>query len=615
MFARPASLAAAIALLAALAIHFAPQARSRIEGPLLDAQFRALRSLRAQGEGGVAPVAIVGIDDASLRALGVPLALLHRPLGAALSSIASAGPRAIVLDVALPEHSADALAPGLDAALLEGLARASAAAPLVVAVDADAEGRIIVPHPPLLAAAGGAGALALGLLARDCDGVVRRYEPDPGHLAGNSDGSAPASAASCAQSPGDRAPAGAIALPTLEALLARRVGAAGAFSRAGWIDYSAGERLSYLPLASLAVPDSGAGVLAGLQGRIVLVGSVLAFGDELAQPAAIGAWPAAQGLLAPGLLAHAQAIRSGLGRGLVFPVPARWQWMFIGVFSLLAVPGGARRRLLSAAFAAVAGYALSTALLAQGLRLGLSEAGACAAAALLARPILDLEAAHRASARLLSMFSAHLSPQVLRAKLSADPARAAGRANLAILFADLRGFTAWSEQAPADLVLASLNRWYAAVSPALHARGGTIDNFRGDGVLVVFGAPDAVSRPCDRAFEAARELHRIAGAMSFPAGSPGAPALAPLRVVVGLAWGDAVYGDLGSKERRDFTALGDCANVAARLQDAARESGETLLMTAAFARELSQPVRGLRALGPLALRGHSPVDVLAWSAP
>jgi adenylate cyclase len=585
-----AQAAAVLGCATAFLLQALPGLAERLEGPLLDGQFRLLRALGATDRGPIPEVRVLGIDDASLRELGLPLALLHRPLGEALVRIARARPRAVVLDISLPEHSADAISPGADEALLQGLASAGSAAPLIVVVDIDGAGRLILPHAPLLAAIGGSGSLALGLLARDADGVARRYQPEPGRQTG------------------------AAPLPTLEALLAARLGRPDAYARAGWIDYALGPRISYLPLAAVATMPDGA-LSGALEGRIVLVGSVLAFGDELAQPLSLAGWEALPGALPAGILAHAQAIRSGLGPGLLHPVPLAGQGALVLAFLLPVAARGQRRRLLLCAGLLAASLALETALLAQGLRLALVGAWVGGALALGAVSLLELEAARHAGARVLAMFRGHLSPQVARAKLAAGDRGVQGSARLAILFADLRGFTSWSEHVTSQRALEMLNGWYAAIAPVLHRHGGTIDNFRGDGILVFFGAPAPLERPCEAALAAARGILDVARGMEFPSSREGAPSLRPLRIAIGLAYGDVAYGDLGSEERRDFTAMGDAVNVAARMQEAAREREEVLVMTADFARELPQLPKGLRDLGALPLRGHSAVQACAWSGP
>ena len=179
---------------------------------------------------------------------------------------------------------------------------------------------------------------------------------------------------------------------------------------------------------------------------------------------------------------------------------------------------------------------------------------------------------------------------------------------MAFLFADLRGFTALSERESPETVLDLLNRYYAAITPALHAHGGTIDNFRGDGVMVMFGAPEPLQRPEQAALAAA---HAVLDAVATLNRRLAAEGRAPLQCAIGVAAGEAVFGDLGSAERKDYTALGDAVNVAARLQDVAREGGYALVVTAEVLERAGEPAERWLALGERPLRGHSPVALYA----
>ena len=162
-----------------------------------------------------------------------------------------------------------------------------------------------------------------------------------------------------------------------------------------------------------------------------------------------------------------------------------------------------------------------------------------------------------------------------------------------------------------------LNRYFAAVTPHIHRHGGTIDNFRGDGLMVLFGAPEPHAEPCRAAFDAARDIVRYGRPLLE---GVTAPEQVALDLAVGIAFGEAVYGDLGSGERRDFTAIGDAVNVAARLQDLSKSLGYPVLMTmAVFERLGLMPAldpdsadANPRELGEVALRGHSPVSIAGW---
>jgi class 3 adenylate cyclase len=175
-----------------------------------------------------------------------------------------------------------------------------------------------------------------------------------------------------------------------------------------------------------------------------------------------------------------------------------------------------------------------------------------------------LEQAAREIVALDGLFSPYVSPQ-LAARLREHPelAELGGvEREVSVLFADLQGFTAFSEgRRPAE-VIAMLNRYWSAAVPATLEQGGTLERFAGDAILVVFNVAD--DQP-DHARRAARAALGLQHAAETIAESPDWP-----RFRVGINTGVAVVGNVGSAEQRSFTAIGDTTNLAARLQSLAQ---------------------------------------------
>jgi class 3 adenylate cyclase len=169
---------------------------------------------------------------------------------------------------------------------------------------------------------------------------------------------------------------------------------------------------------------------------------------------------------------------------------------------------------------------------------------------------------------------------------------------ISVLFADLQGFTAFSERSTPPEVVAMLNAYWAEVVPAIATEDGMIERFAGDAVLVVFNA--AIDQP-DHAMRAARAALEFTEASEAVArGRPEWP-----RFRVGVNSGPAVIGNVGALERRSFTAIGDTTNLAARLQ-AEAEPG-MVVIGATTAAELTGAI--LEPLAPLELKGKSePVE-------
>jgi class 3 adenylate cyclase len=211
-----------------------------------------------------------------------------------------------------------------------------------------------------------------------------------------------------------------------------------------------------------------------------------------------------------------------------------------------------------------------------------------------------LEQAAAELRRLDELFSPYLSPQLL-ARLRKEPAAAelgGEQRDVSVLFADLEGFTAFSERSSPTDVVAMLNAYWAEVVPVVAAEDGMIERFAGDAVMVVFNA--AHDQP-DHHVRAARAALGFAKASeAVAAGRPDWP-----RFRVGVNSGPAVIGNVGAAEQRSFTAIGDTTNLAARLQASAKPGQVVVGHTTAAALTGAT----LEPLGPLDLKGKSePVE-------
>ena len=294
-------------------------ATDRLDNALLDLEWSMLRKFAARP----APddIIVVGVDEASVRAVAEPLGLWHRPLGQALERIAAAHPRAIGLDAVLPERSYEDFHPGLDRPLLEGLAAARANGVLVAALTIDGRTRAARPiHSPFLAVLGESG-LGIGLFGRDGDGVTRRFS-----LAiPTEDG----------------------AFPTLSGRLCR------ALSRNctdGLIDFALGPPFKYVALRDVLSTRDTQYLEKLFHDRIVMIGDVQRFGDRIEVPVNLAGWEEA-GRASPGVVVHAQTLRTAL---MGAPVEAS-RPLTVLIVTLAALIGLARQWRLAVASAVLAG--------------------------------------------------------------------------------------------------------------------------------------------------------------------------------------------------------------------------------------------------------------------
>jgi adenylate cyclase len=135
---------------------------------------------------------------------------------------------------------------------------------------------------------------------------------------------------------------------------------------------------------------------------------------------------------------------------------------------------------------------------------------------------------------------------------------------IAILFADIRGFTALSEgRLPYDVVFV-LNRYFAAMGRAVETAGGRVDKFIGDGVMALFGIESGPQAGCREALAATRHMSERLGELNL---SLGAELDQPLRIGIGIHCGPVIVGEMGYGNAVAITAIGDAVNTASRLEN------------------------------------------------
>ncbi|MBC8503284.1 MAG: GAF domain-containing protein [Anaerolineales bacterium] len=174
------------------------------------------------------------------------------------------------------------------------------------------------------------------------------------------------------------------------------------------------------------------------------------------------------------------------------------------------------------------------------------------------------------------LFARMVSPAVID-QLDPDKIQLGGeRANITTLFADIRGFTSFSENLTPEELVSVLNQYLAAATDAILEQEGTVDKFMGDAVMAWFNAPIPQADHTLRAVRAAigmrqavYELHNLL------------PKKAQLDFGLGIHYGEAVLGLIGTEERIDYTAIGDSVNTAKRIQENSR-SNQILISAAAY---------------------------------
>ena len=187
----------------------------------------------------------------------------------------------------------------------------------------------------------------------------------------------------------------------------------------------------------------------------------------------------------------------------------------------------------------------------------------------LARSFNEMVRGLKRRERLREAFGAYVDPE-LADRVEKESVDLSGEeVEATIMFTDVRGFTSFAEQAPAQEVVSRLNDLFDCIVPLVLEHGGHANKFVGDGLMAVFGAPDRREDHAERAVRAALD---IAAAVEERYGDE-------LRVGIGVNSGTVIAGTIGGGGRLDFTVIGDPVNTAARVESETRETGDTVLIT------------------------------------
>ena len=556
---------AAIAALIGLVAWWAG-ALDRPERGTVDARFE-VRGARTPP----ASVVVVGVDERSMDALGTRWPFSRAVQARAIARLTAARPRVIAYDIQMSEPTTD----GDDQAMADAL---GAAGPVVLATtlyDPD--------QGPGVLFEGGAITVGHAAYPDTPDNVFRRVP-----LAVDGLPSFAAAAAAAARggepAPGD---AGGSAL----------------------IDYAGPE--GTIPAISYSDVLDGRFDAARVRGRVVVVGTTAPrLGDT--HPTPYGGAPMS------GPEINANAIATLLDGSPLSDAPG---WVdalaVIALAALGALAAWPRRAwitLLAAVLIGVVWVLLAQAAFAAGTVVAVTPPLLALALAAVGGLVATYGLLERERARLRAEFARFVPAAVVDevVEQAGEDHRLGGRrVYCTVMFADLRGFTAAAERLPPETVIELLNRYLGEMSDAILDNGGTLVSYMGDGIMALFGAPIAQEDHADRAVAAAREMRdvRLPGFNAWL--EQRVPGTA-FRMGVGLASGPVMSGSVGSERRLEYTAVGDTANVASRLQALTKEVPHAILLADSTRAALSRPVTDLEAVGALDVRGRQ-VGTGVWT--
>jgi adenylate cyclase len=200
-----------------------------------------------------------------------------------------------------------------------------------------------------------------------------------------------------------------------------------------------------------------------------------------------------------------------------------------------------------------------------------------------------------------SNFERYFAPQLAERIANAPEAIKLGgdKRRVAVLFSDIRGFTQLSESMKPDETASLLTEYFTEMVECVFRHSGTLDKFMGDAVMAQWGAPIGTPQDADQAMSAALDMMAAMETLNRRWQAEGRPRL---ELGIGLNYGEAFAGNIGSERRLEFTVIGDTVNTAYRLCSAA-DSGQ-ILITEEMRRALKSPPP-LAVCPPVELKGKS----------
>ncbi len=400
----------------------------------------------------------------------------------------------------------------------------------------------------------------------------------------------------------------ALSLTVFRALMSKRLGAAQT------LEPAFGERrLEFLRVGPAAIPvDNHAAALVPyrprgfveyvsaadlLKDRVpagTLKDKVVLVGTSVATLADLRATPVSNVL--PGVEVHANMIAGMLDQDF-----KRRPWYTLGAEVVLLVVVGVALALLIPLLSALSATLLVIAAGAGivGFNVAAWQAGdlvlPLASSLLMVAALYTMNMAYgyfvesRSKRLIAQRFREYVPPEVV-AKMERDPARydMPRSAELTILFADVRGFTGISETLSPEALREYINDYLTEMSVIIRSRHqGTLDKYIGDAIMAFWGAPVPDARHARNAVLAALEMQRACGALNERFRARGWPALT---IGVGVNSGAVRVGDMGSKLRRAYTAMGDPVNAASRLEGLTKHYGVGILAGEATRRQVDELV-------------------------
>lgn len=219
----------------------------------------------------------------------------------------------------------------------------------------------------------------------------------------------------------------------------------------------------------------------------------------------------------------------------------------------------------------------------------------------------------RQGKRLRELFGLYVSTEVAQAAVETGVGLGGTLVDCSVIFSDVRDFTTLSEQMPPGRLVEMINRYMTAMVSVIVEHGGVVTRFGGDSLLAVFGTP--LNPMTDHAERAVRTAIGMRRALADFNQEETADRLPNLESGIGIATGPVIAGNIGGRERIEYTVMGDAVNLAARLEEKTKDAGSPILLSAETYRALdgAEDLRA-KALIDVRIKGkRDPVTIYALS--
>ena len=535
---------------------------NQLELRLYDLRFRLRGAIPAASQ---APVTIIAIDEDSLKQISTPLKIWHRHFARLVETLTDAEAAAIAVDFIFADVAQLDIEgqQQLSQALLHA---ADSGVPVVLAYEVRENGVEQPPDAIRLPALALGHAFGFINLTTDRDDFVRRQQLFD-------DETQPSFALAAVRAFEQKMKAPARAQPEQIPLINYR-------SPAGF------PRVSFASVLDAGNRRDAEFLRNQFRGRIVLVGRVGREGEEDLHSTPFYYW--ATGVpgatrRTPGIEIHANTISTILDGRQIRPVTTTQLLVATALTAAIAIAACgflnpvAAASLTTAAllvFAYLAMYwtfardtwmPLIPPMAAGIIAFGLTET---------ANYLLE----GREKRYLRAVFKSYVNDNVIE-RILRDPSGLSlvgERKHIAVLFADIKNFTTWAENASPEMVVECLCVYFEAMVAAIQSHHGMVDKFMGDGIMAVFGAPLEDADVCRHAVEAARSMQTALARVNTKLKSK---MERPIEIGIGIHSGEAVVGHVGSAAKREYTAIGDVVNTAARLESQTRKVGGGILVS------------------------------------